>query len=105
MAGKHVTFSHYDTAVYLRNEQDIKAYLEAVLEDGDPSMIGVALGNIARSRSISQLARDAKISSDNIYDVLSGQGNPSFSTITKLANVLGFRIELIKKPVSGPAER
>lgn len=49
MRGKHVTFSRYDTAVYLRNEQDIKVYLDVVLEDGDPLMIGVALDNIARS--------------------------------------------------------
>jgi probable addiction module antidote protein len=98
--GKDLTFSRYDAAVYLRNEQDIKAYLEAVLEDGDPSMIGVALGNIARSRIVSQLARDAKMSRDSIHDVLSGQGNQSFATIAKLENVLGFRIELTNAKLS-----
>ncbi|UBO74378.1 addiction module antidote protein [Aeromonas rivuli] len=105
MRGKDLTFNRYDAAVYLRNEQDIKAYLEAVLEDGDPSMIGVALGNIARSRSVSQLAMDAKMSRDSILDVLSGQGNPSFATIAKLANVLGFRIELMQNSVSRLVER
>lgn len=69
MRGKDLTFNCYDAAVYLRNEQDIKAYLEAVLEDGDPSMIGVVLGNITRSRSVSQLAMDAKMSGDSIHDV------------------------------------
>ncbi|MDF2415833.1 MULTISPECIES: addiction module antidote protein [Aeromonas] len=105
MRGKDLTFSRYDAAVYLRNEQDIKAYLEAVLEDGDPSMIGVALGNIARSRSVSQLAMDAKMSRDSILDVLSGQGSPNFATIAKLANVMGFRIELMQNSVSRPVER
>ncbi|MBL0451332.1 addiction module antidote protein [Aeromonas caviae] len=105
MKGKDVKFNRYDAAVYLRNEQDIKAYLETVLEDADPSMIGVALGNIARSRIVSQLARDAKMSRDSIHDVLSGQGNPSFATIAKLANVLGFRIELMQNSVSRLVER
>lgn len=105
MRGKEVKFNRYDVAVYLRNEQDIKAYLETVLEDADPSMIGVALGNIARSRIVSQLARDAKISRDSIHDVLSGQGSPSFATIAKLANVLGFRIELMQNSVSRLVER
>lgn len=58
MTEKKVSFSRYDTAVHLRDEHDIQSYLEAALEDGDPAMIAVALGNIARSRSISQLARD-----------------------------------------------
>lgn len=105
MRGKDVKFNRYDAAVYLRNEQDIKAYLETVLEDADPSMIGVALGNIARSRIVSQLARDAKMSRDSTHDVLSGQGNPSFATIAKLANVLGFRIELMQNSVSRLVER
>ncbi|ATM00814.1 putative addiction module antidote protein [Aeromonas sp. CA23] len=105
MRGKDSTFNRYDAAVYLQNEQDIKAYLEAVLEDGDPSMIGVALGNIARSRSVRQLARDAKMSRDSIHDVLSGQGNPSFATIAKLANVMRFWIELMQNSVRRPVER
>ncbi|MCW0507628.1 addiction module antidote protein [Aeromonas piscicola] len=105
MRGKDVTFNRYDAAAYLRNEQDIKAYLEAVLEDGDTSMIGVALGNIARSRNISQLARDTKMSRDSLHDVLSGQVNPSFATIVKLANVLGFRIELMQNSVRRLVER
>ncbi len=71
MRGKHVTFSRYNTAVYLRNEQDIKVYLDVVLEDGDPLMIGVALDNIARSRNVSQLARGAKMSRDSINDFFS----------------------------------
>lgn len=97
MTEKLVTFRRYDTAEYLRDEQDIQAYLEAALEDGDPAMIAVALGNIARSRNISQLARDTHMSRDGIYKALSGQGNPSFSTIAKLANALGYRINLTQK--------
>ena len=97
MKEQKVTFSRYDTANYLQDEQDIQAYLEVALEDGDPSMIAVALGNIARSRNISQLARDTNMSRDGIYKALSGQGNPSFSTISKLAGALGYQINLVTK--------
>lgn len=97
MTEKKITFSRYDTANYLQDEQDIQAYLEVALEDGDPAMIAVALGNIARSRNISQLARDTHMSRDGIYKALSGQGNPSFSTISKLAGALGYQINLVPK--------
>ncbi|SIQ58132.1 probable addiction module antidote protein [Aeromonas sp. RU39B] len=99
MSDAQVTFSRYDAADYLRDEQDIQAYLEAALEDGDPTMIAVALGNIARSRNISQLARDAHMSRDGVYKALSGQGNPSFSTIVKLANALGYKVSLTPKMI------
>ena len=97
MTEKKITFSRYNTANYLQDEQDIQAYLEVALEDGDPAMIAVALGNIARSRNISQLARDTHMSRDGIYKALSGQGNPSFSTISKLAGALGYQINLVPK--------
>lgn len=88
------TFSRYDAADYLRTEDDIQAYLEAAFEEGDASMIAVALGNIARSRNISQLARDTGMSREGIYKALSGEGNPSFSTIMKLSHALGFRMQM-----------
>lgn len=97
MTEKKITFSRYDTANYLQDEQDIQAYLEVALEDGDPAMIAVALGNIARSRNISQLARETHMSRDGVYKALSGQGNPSFSTISKLAGALGYQINLVPK--------
>ena len=94
MTTDKVTFSRYDTADYLSSEEDIQAYLEAAIEDGDPSMIALALGNIARARNISQLARDTHMSREGVYRALSGQGNPSFATISKLAGALGYRVTL-----------
>ncbi|WP_339917058.1 MULTISPECIES: addiction module antidote protein [Photorhabdus] len=58
MKSQEVKFSHYDTADYLQTEEDIAAYLEAVIEDGDPSLIAAALSDIVRARNISQLARN-----------------------------------------------
>jgi probable addiction module antidote protein len=87
-------FSRYDAVDYLTSEEDINAYLEAALEDGDPALIAVALGDIAKARGISQLAKSTGLSREGLYKSLSGQGNPSFSTIAKVAKALGFRFTL-----------
>ena len=87
-------FSRYDTADYLQSEEEIAAYLEAVMEEGDPALIAAALGDIAKARNISQLARDVGMSREGLYKALSGEGNPSFSTITKVAKALGLKFSL-----------
>jgi probable addiction module antidote protein len=88
------TFSRYDTADYLETEADIAAYLEAVIEEGgdDPAFIVHALGVVARARNMSQLARDVGMSREGLYKALSGQGNPSFATVVKVAHALGLRV-------------
>ncbi|MBW7837741.1 MAG: putative addiction module antidote protein [Sphingomonadales bacterium] len=88
------TFSRYDTADYLKSEEDIIAYLEAVMEEGDddPTYIAHALGVVARARNMSQLARDAGMSREGLYKALSEDGNPSFATIVKVAHALGLRL-------------
>jgi probable addiction module antidote protein len=87
-------FSKYDTADYLKTEEDISAYLEAVMEEGgdDPAYIAHALGVIARARNISKLARDAGLSREGLYKAISGTGNPSFATVLKIAKALGLRL-------------
>lgn len=91
-----VKFSRYETADYLKTEEDIAAYLEAVMEDGDPSLITAALGDIARARNISQLAREVGMSREGLYKALSGEGNPTFATVTKVAKALGLRFTLTR---------
>lgn len=88
------TFSRYDTAEYLRTEEDIAAYLDAVMEAGgdDPALIARALGAVARARNMSQLSRDTGISREGLYKALSGEGNPSFDTIVKVARALGLKV-------------
>ncbi|MGD8175612.1 addiction module antidote protein [Marinimicrobium sp. ARAG 43.8] len=94
MEAKKVEFSRYDTVDYLQSEEDMAAYLNAVMEDGDPSLIAAALGDIARSRNISQLARDVGMSREGLYKALSGTGNPTFATMTKIAKSLGLRFSV-----------
>ncbi len=87
-----VQFRRYDTADHLRTEGDILAYLDAAIEDGDPALIAAALGDIARARNFSQLARDVGMSRQGLDKALSGDGNPQFSTVVKVAHALGLRL-------------
>ena len=99
-AQHHVTFSHYDTAEYLQTEEEIAAYLEAVMEENDPSLLAAALGDVARARNMSQLAKEVGMSREGLYKALSGESNPAFSTINKVVNALGLQLTI--KPMSQP---
>ena len=71
-------------------------YLDACLEEAgdDPAFIAKALGNIARARGMSQLARDAGLGRESLYKALYGEGNPSFATILKVINALGVKLHV-----------
>jgi probable addiction module antidote protein len=86
-------FSRFDAAEYLENDEDMALYLDACMEDdpGDGSLVRVALGDIARARGMSQVAREAGISREGLYRALSESGNPEFGTILKVFRALGIR--------------
>lgn len=87
-------FSHFDSADYLETSEDIALYLDACMEEGgdDPAFIAHALGVVARARNMSQLARDTGISREGLYKALSGEGNPSFDTVLKVARAMGLKL-------------
>ena len=87
-------FTPYDTADYLNDIGDVAAYLEAAIEDAadDPALITQALGVIARSGNLSELARRTGMSREGLYKALSADGNPSFATVMKVSHALGLRI-------------
>jgi probable addiction module antidote protein len=87
-------FGSYDGADYLNDLEDATAYLEAALDDSgdDPAAVARALGAIARSGNLSELARRVDMSREGLYKALSGDGNPSFATIVKVAGALGLRL-------------
>jgi len=84
----------YDSAQYLRTEEDIALYFDACLEEAgdDAAFIAKALGTIARARGMSQLARDTGLGRESLYKALSGEGNPSFATILKVTQALGLKL-------------
>ena len=84
----------FDAANYLNSEEDIAAYLSVVMEDGDPALLGAALGDIARSRGMTQLARDTGLSRESLYKSLSGERAPNSDTLFKVIKALGFQLTL-----------
>jgi probable addiction module antidote protein len=86
--------SAYDVAEHLRNPQEMAAYLDAWLEDAPDDVSGIAraLGDIARAKGMSQVAKEAGLSRESLYRALSEGGNPSFATVLKVARALGVRL-------------
>ncbi|WP_296893985.1 addiction module antidote protein [Thiobacillus sp.] len=84
----------YDIAEQLRTPEEMAAYLDAWLEETPDDAAGIAraLGDIARAKGMSQVARDAGLSRESLYKALSENGNPSFATVLKVARALGVRL-------------
>ena len=82
----------WDPAEHLITEEDMAAYLEAALQEGDSALIAAALGDIARAKGMSQIARDAGLGRESLYKALSADGNPEFATIMKVVAALGLRL-------------
>lgn len=86
----------WDSAAFLKTDEDIQMYLEACLEEAgdDPAFIIHALGVIARAKNMSQLARDTGITREGLYKALATDGNPTFATITKVIKALGLKLTI-----------
>jgi len=84
----------WDSAEHLKTEEDIQLYLEACLDEAgdDPGFIVHALGVVARTKNMSELARQTGLSREGLYKALSQDGNPTFATVAKVAKVLGFKL-------------
>lgn len=84
--------THYDSADYLKTKQDIAAYLEAAFEDGDPALITHALGVVARSEGMTELAKQTGLTRTSLYKALSADGHPEFATVLKVVQALGLKM-------------
>ena len=82
----------WDAVDYLKTDEDMANYLEAAIEDSDPALISAALGDIARAKGMSQVARKAGLGRESLYKALSPNGNPEFATILKVVKALGLRL-------------
>ncbi|RNI23273.1 addiction module antidote protein [Flexivirga caeni] len=89
-------YQPFDAADYIRDIDDVAALLEAALEDSadDPSALPAALGILARSGNMSELARRVGMSRDGLYRALSEEGNPTWATILKVTQALNLRLEV-----------
>lgn len=84
--------SIWDAAEHLETDEDMAAYLEAALEENDSSLIAAVLGDIARAKGMSQIARQAGRGRESLYKALATEGNPEFATILKVVCALGLQL-------------
>jgi probable addiction module antidote protein len=85
--------TRWDAAEHLDTAEAIAAYLHAALEDGDPKLVAAALGDAARARGMTALARETGLSRESLYRALSSDGNPELATVLKVLRAFGVRLE------------
>lgn len=95
MEQQNIKLEKYDSITFLESEEDVIAYLNAALEDGDISLLNEVLGNIARWRGMTEIADKTGLGRESLYKSLSKSGNPRFDTVLKVVNALGYRFELV----------
>ena len=94
MKRKKIKTRPWDVVEHLETEEDITAYLEAVFDDGDPALVSAALGDIARARGMTEIAREAGLGRESLYKALSSEGNPEFATVMKVLRALGLSLHV-----------
>jgi len=82
----------WDSADHLETAEDLAAYLDAVFEDGDPALIGHALGVVARARGMADIAQCTGLGRQSLYKALSADGHPEFSTVLRVVRALGLKL-------------
>lgn len=82
----------WDPAEHLETDEDVLAYLEASLEEDDPKLIAAALGDVARAKGMSEIAKKTGLGRESLYKALSPDGNPEFATVLKVLRALGVRL-------------
>jgi probable addiction module antidote protein len=93
--------TRWDVADLLKTKEAIAAYLDAVLEeDGDPELLKDALGAIARSKGMTDIAKEAGLGRSSLYRALSPGGNPEFATVASVLKALGLRLSVAREGVS-----
>ena len=84
----------WDVVDYLKTDDEILNYLDAILEKNDPHLLASALGDIARAKGMTQVAKEAGLGRESLYKALSPTGNPSFATIQKVLSAMGLKLRV-----------
>jgi len=85
----------WDAAEYLKSDRDVIAYIEAAFEDGDSGVVAAALGDIARAKGMTKVARQAGLGRESLYKALSAGGNPELETVLRVARALGIKLHAV----------
>jgi probable addiction module antidote protein len=82
----------FDAAEYLDCEEAVAEYLTAMIEEGDPAMLAAALGDIARARGMSEIAKASGLTREALYKALRPNAQPRFDTVSRVCAALGVRL-------------
>ncbi len=82
----------WDVSEHLETDEDMVAYLEAAFAENDAALVVAALGDIARAKGMTQIAKQAGLGRESLYKALSPGGNPEFATVLKVVNALGLHL-------------
>ncbi len=89
--------TRFDPADYIETAEDIRFYLEAAMEGNDPKHIASAIGDVARSKGMSEIARKTGLGRQALYHALSENGNPTLETLTAVLDALGLQLTVQPK--------
>jgi probable addiction module antidote protein len=87
----------WDMAEHIKNKEDVLGYLSTAFEENDPELFLAVIGDIARSEGMAQIARELNVARESLYRSLSPDGNPSFITIMRVLDILGFQLDIKRK--------
>ena len=93
-----MTISQWDASSYLESSEDMLAYLDEAARSGDPALLQAALGDIAKAKGMTDVARAAGVGRESLYKSLSATGNPSFQTVARVVAALGGELTVTAKP-------
>jgi probable addiction module antidote protein len=92
-----ITITDFDPAEYIETKEDVSAILEAALEENDPEFLLSVIGDIARSKGMTEIAKELNLDRAGLYRSFSPEGNPAFLTVLKVLDNLGFRLNIKRK--------
>jgi probable addiction module antidote protein len=92
-----VKLTPFDPAEHIESEEDIFCYLEAAMEGNDPKHIARALGDVARSKGMTEIAKKSGLGRQALYTALSESGNPTLETLTSVLTALGLELTVQKR--------
>jgi len=84
----------FDVVDHLKTEKDIAGYLSAVLEDGNPALFVAAIGDVARAKGMTEIAKKSGVTRESLYRALKIEAQPRFETVAKVIHALGMKLSV-----------
>ncbi|MCL2480403.1 MAG: putative addiction module antidote protein [Spirochaetaceae bacterium] len=94
---KKIKTRKWDPSEIIETKEDVIVFLEGALEENDPEFLFKTIGYIARSKGMSKIAKELNLNREGLYTALSPQGNPSFITVSRVLDNLGFQLSVKQK--------